>query len=75
MVSQSNDIQIDVNAETGEISERPLTQKEQEQLNISRIEFEAEKAQRAEKAVKRIAALAKLEALGLDEDDLKALGL
>lgn len=30
---------------------------------------------KAEAAVKRSAALAKLEALGLDEDDLKALGL
>ena len=37
---------------------------------------DAAKAQaEADKLAKRFAALAKLEALGLDEDDLKALGL
>lgn len=34
---------------------------------------EAEKQAQARKEAKRLAALAKLEALGLDEDDLKAL--
>ena len=50
---------------------------------ISKQEFEAGFAQvdawkaeqEAEAQAKRSAALAKLEALGLDEDDLKALGL
>ena len=50
---------------------------------ITKEEFEAgfaaydawEQEQKAQAQAKRSAALAKLEALGLDEDDLKALGL
>lgn len=44
---------------------------------IEKIQNEAIQAEneKAEKATKREAALTKLAALGLDEDDLKALGL
>ena len=60
------------NLETGEIIDIELTAEEIAQLEQqTAILAEAEAAKEA----KRTAALAKLEALGLDEDDLKALGL
>ena len=46
------------------------------ELEAAHLAIQEAKAQaQAEAAAKRSAALAKLEALGLDEDDLKALGL
>ena len=71
------DVRVIVNGDTEEIV--PLTDEEIAFRERNRIEAAAEaealaKAQ-AEAEAKRSAALAKLEALGLDEDDLKALGL
>lgn len=63
------------NVETGEIIERELTAAELKQMEIdeevSRKRQEAFEAAQAEKD----AALAKLAALGLTAEDLKALGL
>ena len=69
----------EINCETGEEIIRDATSQEINQAEIDAISAEAEataKAQaEAQAEAKRSAALAKLEALGLDEDDLKALGL
>jgi hypothetical protein len=66
---------VEVNAETGESVEREATPKEvQDRLKIEQ-ELEQEATLKAEKEVKRKAAEAKLAALGLTADDLKALGL
>ena len=69
-------IQIaEINAETGEIVIRDATPKEvQDKLKIDE-ELTQEATSKAEKEVKRKAAEAKLAALGLNADDLKALGL
>ena len=69
----------EINAETGESIVREMTAEEiinhQEQLKI-KTEFNAKKeAAKAEAEAKRAAALAKLEAIGLSEEDLRALGL
>jgi uncharacterized protein (AIM24 family) len=61
-----------VNVETGETFEVDLTPEEIAQREADALKFaEAE----AEIETKRSNALAKLAALGLDTDDLKALGL
>ena len=66
---------VEVNAETNEVVERDATPKEvQEKLKIDE-ELTQEATLKAEKEVKRKAAEAKLAALGLTADDLKALGL
>jgi hypothetical protein len=68
-----------INCETGEIFERELTQEEliqQEKDTATAIRIQEElDALNAEALSKRFVALAKLEALGLNEADLKALGL
>jgi len=63
------------NVETGEIIEREMNAQElaQRQADIAQAAAIAEA--QAEAQAKREASLAKLAALGLDEDDLKALGL
>lgn len=67
-----NDKEYNHNAETGEISVRELTNDEQKILDA----INAEKIQAKEaKLVAKAAAQAKLEALGLTTEDLKALGL
>jgi hypothetical protein len=70
---------VEIFALTNEIIERESTEAESEQREADRQAFEgqlAAKAQaEAEAQAKRLVALAKLEALGLDEADLKALGL
>jgi hypothetical protein len=63
------------NAETGEIIEREMNDKELAQLKAAQVEAEKFLTDQAETEVKRQTALAKLAALGLEEDDLKALGL
>jgi hypothetical protein len=66
-----------VNTETNEtidIERAETTQETAERLENEAI-FEAQQKAREEAQVKRSVALAKLEALGLDEADLKALGL
>lgn len=60
------------NVTTGEIFERELTAEEIEQGLLAKQKADQE---RAEAETKKAAAQAKLAALGLDEDDLKALGL
>jgi len=64
-----------VNVETGEETWRDYTPEEVAQVEAAQAEAAAGLAQAEQNAAKRQAALAKLEALGLDEDDLKALGL
>ena len=65
-------IRIEHNATTGEILEIELTPKEIEEREA---QAALVAAQKAEAQAKRATALAKLEALGLTADDLKALGL
>jgi len=63
------------NTETGEIIEREMNAEELAQLKLDEVELAA-KAERAAKAESdKAKAQAKLEALGLTFDDLKALGL
>lgn len=63
------------NVETGEIIEREMNAAELEQWEIDKAASEAKAQAEAEAQVKRAAAEAKLAALGLTADDLKALGL
>lgn len=69
----------EINASTQEVIERDMTAEELTQAEADKLLAEATKqANQEEKAkaeAKRLVALAKLEALGLDENDLKALGL
>jgi len=58
------------NVQTDEIIDREMTDAEFSEYQSSLLPKPPTEAE-----VKRSAALAKLEALGLDEDDLKALGL
>lgn len=52
------------------------TEPTEEELEIGWLKYEEKlKKEKIESENKRLAALAKLEALGLSEDDLKALGL
>jgi hypothetical protein len=66
-----------VNTETNETidTEREETTQETAERLENEAIFEAQQKAREEAQVKRSVALAKLEALGLEEDDLKALGL
>ena len=63
------------NTETNEIVDREMNDLEFEQYQKDCIATEARRAQEAQAAVKKAAAEAKLAALGLTTDDLKALGL
>lgn len=68
-----------INCETGEIIKRDLTeeelaQQEKDTATVIRIQKELE-ALKTEAETKKAAAEAKLAALGLTADDLKALGL
>jgi len=63
---------VEHNVTTGEILEIELTPKEIEERQAQAALVAAEKA---EAQSKRLNALAKLEALGLTTEDLKALGL
>ncbi len=63
------------NVATGEIIERELNEKELAQLEIDIAAAKTKAEQDAAKAAKKAAAEAKLAALGLTADDLKALGL
>ena len=64
-------------ASTGETTdiERDMTAAELDYYEANKAISEAKAQKLADANAKREAALAKLEALGLDEDDLKALGL
>jgi hypothetical protein len=68
---------VEINCETGEVTERPLTAEEisaneaaQAQAEIDRAEAEAEAQAKAEA---KASALAKLAALGLTEEEAKAI--
>lgn len=63
------------NIQTGEITTRDMTADELAQYEKDKLTREAEKQLAADKAAAKAAAEAKLAALGLDADDLKALGL
>ena len=63
------------NTETNEIVDREMNNLEFEQYQKDSIATEVRRAQEAQAAVKKLAAEAKLAALGLTTDDLKALGL
>lgn len=69
----------EVNFATGESVEREFTEDELAQRELDWQNYQSAlrtKAEAEEQAqAKRSAALAKLAAIGLDEDDLKALGL
>lgn len=60
---------------TGETIERPMNADELAQWELDKAESEAKKQAEADKVVAKAAAEAKLAALGLTTDDLKALGL
>jgi hypothetical protein len=64
-----------VNAQTGEEIERPMNENELAQFELDKIEAQIKAQTAIEAEAKRQTALAKLAALGLEEDDLKALGL
>ena len=63
------------NAETGEVIEREMNKAELAQYEIDKAQREAELKIKAQAEAKRAAAEAKLAALGLTSDDLRALGL
>jgi hypothetical protein len=72
----ANDNKLIHNVETGEIEIIALSDEEQEQLDNERAAWVSARDQaKADKEAKKAAAEAKLAALGLTSDDLKALGL
>ena len=60
---------------TGEIIDREMTPAELKDFNESALELEATQAKLAKAEADKATAQAKLAALGLTADDLKALGL
>jgi len=64
-----------VNAETGEEIEREMNAQELTQYEKDQADAKATATKQAETEAAKSAALAKLAALGLTTDDLKALGL
>jgi hypothetical protein len=64
---------IIANADTGEITERPLTANEILEREAMALESVAQQAELAAKADARQSALAKLAALGLTQDEINAL--
>jgi hypothetical protein len=63
------------NVETGEIKTREMNAEELAQAAAEKLASDAIKAKQAEAESHKAAAQAKLAALGLTADDLKALGL
>jgi hypothetical protein len=63
------------NATTGEVIERDMTADELAQWEADKSEAANSKQDKLDKAAEKAAAEAKLEALGLTPEDLKALGL
>lgn len=70
---------IEHNVATGEVIEIPLTaaeiEEQEKRAAIVNKEVTARQELRNQEEAKKQAAIAKLESLGLDLDDLKALGL
>jgi hypothetical protein len=63
------------NAETNEVIEREMNAQELAQLEIDEQQEKERKEAEAAKVAKKLAAEAKLAALGLEPDDLRVLGL
>jgi hypothetical protein len=63
------------NVSTGEVIEREMNAEELTQWEADKVSGQLELEAAANKAAAKAAAEAKLEALGLTADDLKALGL
>jgi hypothetical protein len=63
------------NSETGEIETREMNDAEIQQVELRKTRLSAEATAQAEAEKAKAAAQAKLAALGLTTDDLKALGL
>jgi len=63
------------NVETGEVIERDMTKEEIANLEAIRKQGDADQLVKEQMLVAKTTAQAKLEALGLTSDDLKALGL
>jgi hypothetical protein len=63
------------NLETGEIKEVPLSEEDLATLAIDKLEADFMESQKTKAKADKEAAQAKLAALGLTVDDLKALGL
>lgn len=68
---------IEIDAATGEITERAFTAEEKAQRETDRIAFEKQQAKRETEAAAKIAAresaVAKLSALGLNEVEINAM--
>jgi len=63
------------NTETGEIVDREMNDAEFAQWQIDKAQAEAQAQAEIQKATAKLNAEAKLQALGITADDLKALGL
>jgi hypothetical protein len=63
------------NVETGEVIERDMTKDEIAHLKFVREQGDADELAKEQLLIAKASAQAKLEALGLTTDDLKALGL
>jgi hypothetical protein len=63
------------NTEIDEVIDREMNDDEFAQYQASQAKFEADKAETEAKATAKVAAQAKLAALGLTVEDLQALGL
>lgn len=66
---------IEINVKTGDKTERPLTDAEIADLEQISVEGAEQMAAFKAKEQQKVTAEAKLEALGLTTDDLRALGL
>lgn len=66
---------VRVYAEDGSFIDREMNEAELEQFEIDKAEDELKQQAMDQAAAKKAAAQAKLEALGLTSDDLRALGL
>lgn len=75
LINMTNPIIKLHNAETGEIIEREMNADELAQWEADNVHRVARRAAQAEAESAKAAAKAKLAALGLTTDDLKALGL
>jgi hypothetical protein len=75
----ANDLIKIINAETGEEIEREMTEEEQSERNQQVADYLAEETKKQEAAAKaeadKSAVTTKLVGLGLNADDLKAMGL
>lgn len=69
----SNPIIKIVDASTGEEVEREMNDKELKEYNASKLKIENQKAEAEAKEAARQSALSKLAALGLTEDEIKAI--